>query len=100
MNADEQTPDFGEYGDFLEDSVKYILEHKPASIGIVGILPDGQTIGAYYKSSIADKIQMAGNIALDIVMDTIEANAGVIREILENAPTDEAYPDGEMMADG
>ncbi len=85
-DIDEQTPDFGEYGDFLEDSVKHILKHKPASIGIIGILPNGRTIDAYYKSTIADKIQMAGNIALDIMMDTIEANAGIIREILENAP--------------
>ncbi len=86
----EQEPDFGKYGDFLEDSVKHILKHKPAAIGFIGILPNGQFIGSYYMTSINDKIQMAGNIMLDASMDMIRANAGEIREILESASEDES----------
>ena len=87
---DEQEPDFGEYGAFLEDSVKHILKYKPAAIGFIGILPDGRTIGAYYQAGIAEKIQMAGVIMIDVDLDVIKKHAGAIREILDNARGDEA----------
>lgn len=82
--AMEDEVGFGPYGPFLEDSVKHILKHKPAAIGVCGVLADG-FIGAYYEASIADKMSMAGNILLDIFMDFIKGNTTEIKAILDSA---------------
>ncbi len=51
----------------------------------MGILPDGNFIGAYNNASINDMIQIAGNILIDAIMDYIRHNALGIRDILESA---------------
>ena len=83
--SDAQGVDFGKYGPFLEDCVKHILKHKPAAIVMGGVLDNGQYIGAYYNTSIADKFNMLGNIGLDIFMDFVRENAPEIKAILDAA---------------
>lgn len=81
----EQQIDFGKHGEFLEKTVKYIVESKPDAVAFGGVLPDGNFIGAYNQTSMNDKFIIAGNILLDCFMGFIRANAAEIREILENA---------------
>lgn len=81
-NQKDADPVFGSYGAFLEDSVKHVLKHKPHAIGICGILDDGQTIGAYYQANASDKLQMAGIIQYDAIIDVIRENAKEINGYL------------------
>lgn len=85
MASENPPPDFGRHGEFLEESVRHILKHDPESLAYMGVLKGGEFIGAYNRASINDKILMAGNILIDVIMDVIRNNAPEIRDILESA---------------
>ena len=86
MSNENQPPsDFGRHGEFLENAVRHILKHDPDALAFMGILPNGEFIGAYNNTSINDKLLMAGNILIDVVLDVIQDNAPEIRDMLENA---------------
>lgn len=94
MRGQERQVDFGKHGEFLEETVKYIVECAPDALAFGGILPDGNFIGAYSQTSMNDKFIIAGNILLDCFRGFIRANAAEIRDILENA--DESQ-EGDIM---
>lgn len=77
--------DFGRHGAFLEESVKHILKHDPEALAFMGVLKDGKYIGAYDRTSVNDKLLMAGNILIDVIMDVIRNNAVEIKDILDSA---------------
>lgn len=85
----KEPKDFGDYGEFLEDSVMHILKYAPVAIGISGLLEDGRTIGSYYQAGVHDKLLMAGSILEDVILDVIRANAHEIKEVLENPETED-----------
>lgn len=85
MNSENQTAvDFGRHGEFLEEAVKHILKYDPESLAFMGVLKDGDFIGSYNLTSVNDKLLMAGNILIDVIMDTIRNNAVEIRDILDS----------------
>ena len=86
---DELPQNFGRHGEFLEESVKHILKHDPESLAFMGILNGGEYIGAYHRASINDKLLMAGNILIDVIMDVIRNNAIEIQSILEETQREE-----------
>lgn len=85
MSENQPPTDFGRHGEFLEESVKHILKYDPEALAYMGVLNDGKFVGAYNNASINDKILMAGNILIDVIMDVIRNNAPEIRDILESA---------------
>lgn len=84
-NAATPPDDFGRHGAFLEESVKHILKHDPEALAFMGVLKDGEYIGAYDRTSVNDKLLMAGNILIDVIMDVIRNNAVEIGDILDSA---------------
>ena len=71
------------YAQWLEDTLRDLVESKPKCICIAAIMPD-QTVGtAYYDCTTQDKAIFAHNIQVDITMDVIKANIGEIKEIME-----------------
>lgn len=78
-----------EYSAWLEESLKNVLEFKPSSICIVATAEDGTTKTGYYNATGQDKAVFAANILSDVVMDIIEANADVIKGILEGDSDEE-----------
>ena len=72
-----------------EESLKNVLEFKPSSICIVATAEDGTTKTGYYNATGQDKAVFAANILSDVVMDIIEANADVIKGILEGDSDEE-----------
>jgi hypothetical protein len=78
-----------EYSVWLEESLKTVLEFKPSSICIVATAEDGTTKTGYYNATGQDKAVFAANILSDVVMDIIEANADVIKGILEGDSDEE-----------
>lgn len=95
MALENPPPDFGRHGEFLEESVRHILKHDPDALSFVGILPSGEFIGGYNNASINDKILMAGNILIDVIMDVIQNNAPEIRDMLESADEEETADETE-----
>ncbi len=85
MKREETPPDFGRHGAFLEEAVGHIVKHDPDALAFMGIMPNGEFMGAYNQTSINDKLLMAGNILIDAFLDVIQDNALEIRDILENA---------------
>lgn len=98
MKHKEAPPDFGRHGEFLEDAVRHIVKHDPDALAFMGILPNGEFIGAYNRTSINDKILMAGNILIDALLDVIADNALEICDILENA--EETQDESENVPEG
>ena len=84
MSENQPPKDFGRHGEFLEESVKHVLKHDPEALAYLGVLKDGKFIGAYTRASVNDKLLMAGNIMIAVIMDTIRNNAQEIRDILES----------------
>lgn len=78
-----------EYSAWLEESLKNVLEFKPSSICIVATAEDGTTKTGYYNATGQDKAVFAANILSNVVMDIIEANADVIKGILEGDSDEE-----------
>lgn len=74
------------WAEWMEHSLKTLLEYEPEAIGMSAILPDGSFMTAYHNCSVHDKITMAGNIYADAILDAVKANA---RDIVQAAEEQE-----------
>lgn len=81
----ENTP----YAEWLEESVKSILDFKPDSMALVAMHDDGMTLTAYYEAGPKEMSLFVHNIQADFVMELIEQNIASIREMLEKDEDDE-----------
>ena len=73
------------FAEWLEDTIKNLVESNPKHICVTAILPD-ETVGtAYWMCDARDKAILAHNIQADVTLDIIEANIGEIKRMLEEA---------------
>ena len=66
------------YAQWREDTLRALAEEDVESMGIVGILSNGEVYTAYFNSGPQDKLIMAGNIHMDAIYNMIKANAADI----------------------
>ena len=66
------------YAEWLEDSLRELMQHKVKSMGLVALIDEGEVLTAYYMAGLADKALMATHINVDSLMDAVLANAGLI----------------------
>ena len=71
------------YAEWLEASLRQLVDLHPRSIGIVTIMPDGTTGTQYYNSDTRDLMIMRESIMIDYFAELMEANAGYLRKLLE-----------------
>ena len=77
------------YAAFLESSIKTILAVKPDTMALVAVRKsDGVNLTAYYNAATQDIPTFIGSLLGDFVMDTIEANADEIRNMVMDAGND------------
>jgi len=77
------------YAGFLESSIKTILALKPDVMTLVAIRKsDGVNLTAYYNTETQDIPLFLGSLLGDFIMDTIEANAEEIRNMVMDAGND------------
>ena len=70
------------YSEWLEESLRELVEMEPQTIGIVTILPDGSTGTHYFQADNRDRLIMCESIMLDYLEALIEVNADHLRELL------------------
>lgn len=69
--------------EWLEGSIRSILESRPSSMAIVALFEDGECETGYYNSTAQDMAEFASNIHADSVMQIIRENAEEIMRLLE-----------------
>lgn len=75
-----------ELAEFLEDTVRNVIDLNPNAIAIVAINDDRGVAGTqYYGCGVEDKGRMIHHIVEDIVMDIILNNAGTIGRYIVDA---------------
>ena len=84
------------YASFLESSIKTILAVKPDTMALVAVRKtDGVNLTAYYNTETQDIPLFIGSLLSDFVLDTIEANAETIRNIVMGAENDDDETDND-----
>lgn len=71
------------YAEWLEETLRELVDLKPEHIGIVTINADGSTGTAYFDVRNSERWLMVQAIIQDNLMDFTRANAERISEILE-----------------
>ena len=71
-----------EYAEWLEDSLREMVDLEPETIGIVLIMPDGTTGTQYYNADNRDRLVMMEALMIDYLDDLIQVNADHLRELL------------------
>lgn len=71
------------YAEWLEASLRQLVDLHPRSIGIITIMPDGTTGTHYYNYDLRDLTIMREAIMIDYLADLVEVNAGYLRKLLE-----------------
>lgn len=83
-----------ELAEFLEDTVRNIIDLNPNAIAIVAINDDRGVAGTqYYGCGVEDKGRMIHHINEDIIMDIILNNADTIRNIITGEEDDDIDDD-------
>lgn len=72
------------YAEWLEASLRELVELQPRTIGIVLILPDGSTGTQYFNADNRDRLIMCEAINIDYLEALIRVNIDHIREMLED----------------
>lgn len=72
------------YAEWLEASLRELVEPNPRTIGIVLILPDGSTGTQYFNADNRDRLVMCEAINIDYLDELIRVNIDHIREMLED----------------
>ena len=68
---------------WLEETVKTILEKELKTIGIVAIRENGDVLTSYYGVDQTDMAIMAHNIQMDIVWENLGINRDRLAELLD-----------------
>lgn len=71
------------YAEWLEGTLRELVDMKPEHIGIVTINADGSTGTAYFDVRNSERWLMVQAIIQDNLLDFMRVNADVIKEILE-----------------
>lgn len=70
------------YSEWLEDSLRELVELHPATIGIITIMPDGTTGTQYYNADNRDRLIMCEALQIDMLDALIRVNADRFREVI------------------
>jgi hypothetical protein len=81
------------YAGWLEETIKKLMEHDVACIGLAAITGDHQILTAYFAANMTDKAIMAVNIQGDALMDMTLANARMILDAAEEQEDDDGEDD-------
>ena len=71
------------YAEWLEDTLRELVDLHPMSIGIVAINEDGSTGTAYFNIRNRERWVMVQAILQDNVIDFIQVNSDIIRKMLD-----------------
>ncbi len=72
------------YAPFLEELIKSVVELKPQTMGICGMLPDGRVFTAYFGDPDPSEIaSMAHHLNCDAMLQIVVNNAPLIKQALE-----------------
>lgn len=74
---------------WLEETVKTILEKELKTIGIVAIRENGDVLTSYYGVDQTDMAIMAHNIQMDIVWENLGINRDRLAELLDEDDMEE-----------
>lgn len=77
------------YAEWLEGLLRTIFERNPKSMALVATLEDDTTLTGYYMADAQDKAVFAHHIQSDAVLDTVLANADLIKEAIEGVGEDD-----------
>ena len=83
------------YARFLEHFLGDLVKMDVASIGIAVKTTDGSVTTGYCEADAFDKAMFAHLFQSDAMWDELEANAGLIREMVEDAEDDDREDDPE-----
>ena len=72
------------YAEWLEASLRELVELHPRTIGIVLVMPDGSTGTQYYNADNRDRLTMCEAINIDYLEELIRVNIDRIKEMLED----------------
>lgn len=70
------------YAEWLEASLRELVELHPRTIGIVCILPDGSTGTQYYNADNRDRLVMGEALMIDYLEALLRVNADHLRELI------------------
>lgn len=80
------------YTQWLEQTLRDILDLPIKSIALVGVLEDGGVYGNYYECTMSDKILISGIVNQDATLDMLAAQ-GVIN--YDDEDEEETYGEEE-----
>jgi hypothetical protein len=63
------------YAEWLEASLRQLVDLHPRAIGIITIMPDGTTGTHYYNYDLRDLTIMREAIIIDYLAELVEVNA-------------------------
>ena len=70
------------YAEWLEESLRELVELNPRTIGIVCIMTDGSTGTQYFNADNRDRTVMCEAIQIDSLVEMVKANADYLRELI------------------
>ena len=70
------------YAEWLEASLRELVELHPRTIGIVCIMPDGTSGTQYYNADNRDRTVMCEALQIDNLEDLLRVNADYLRQML------------------
>lgn len=70
------------YAEWLEASLRELVELHPRTIGIITILPDGSTGTQYFNADNRDRTVMCEALQIDSLDELIKANADHLRALI------------------
>lgn len=71
------------YAVWLEDALREMVDLRPATIGIITIMPNGSTGTRYFNADNRDRMVMCEAINLDYLDELIRVNADRLRQFLD-----------------
>lgn len=78
-----------EYAEWLEDSLKTIVEGSPKCIVLAAKLESGDVVTGYYHCGLEDRAMLLAHIQADMTMSIVQSNADMVKsaidELEENA---------------
>lgn len=77
------------YAEWLEASLRELVELHPRTIGIVCIMPDGTTGTQYFNADNRDRTVMREALQIDSLIELLRVNADVLRALILGEEEDE-----------
>lgn len=70
------------YAEWLEASLRELVDLHPRTIGIVCIMPDGTTGTQYFNADNRDRTVMCEALQIDSLEELLRVNADYLRQML------------------